>query len=112
VSQCRIDLRPGGEFFTMMRSPEGQEFPNNGCFLEVVPQQRLIFTDALTAGYRPAAATFMTAVLTLTPEGSGTRYVAMALHHDADTVKKHEAMGFHGGWATAADQMVALIKSL
>lgn len=112
VSESRIDLRPGGEFFTMMRSPEGQEFPNHGCCLEVVPKQRLIFTDALTAGYRPSASPFMTAVVTMQSEGSGTRYVWMALHRDAETVRKHEEMGFHNGWATAADQMVALIKTL
>ncbi len=53
----------------------------------------------------------MPTVLTLRPEGSGTRYVAMALHHHADSVKKHAAIGFDGGWATASDQMVEMIKS-
>lgn len=33
---CEIDLRPGGIFRTVMRSPEGQEFPNVGCYLEVI----------------------------------------------------------------------------
>ena len=28
VSECGIDLRPGGIFRTVMRSPEGREFPN------------------------------------------------------------------------------------
>jgi uncharacterized protein YndB with AHSA1/START domain len=38
IIDCEIDLRPGGIFRTVMRSPEGQEFPNVGCFLEIVPK--------------------------------------------------------------------------
>ena len=54
VTKCEIDLRPGGIFSSTMRSPEGQEFPNLGCYLEVVPMQRLVFTDTLLPGYRPS----------------------------------------------------------
>src|SRR3989441_7332368 len=50
---CEIDLRPGGIFRTVMRSPEGQEFPNVGCYLEVVKDEKLVWTDALEPGYRP-----------------------------------------------------------
>lgn len=112
TTQCEIDLRPGGRFFTMMRSPEGQEFPNIGCYLEVVPNQRLIWTDALLPGYRPAEKPFFTAVLTLEPKGAGTRYVAMALHRDAEGKKQHEEMGFHTGWGKALDQLVAHAKTM
>src|SRR5216683_4903223 len=31
---CEIDLRPGGIFQTVMRSPEGENFPTAGCYLE------------------------------------------------------------------------------
>jgi DNA-binding transcriptional ArsR family regulator len=51
---CEIDLRPGGIFRTVMRSPEGQDFPNLGCYLEVVPHQKLVWTDVLEAHFRPA----------------------------------------------------------
>src|SRR5262245_26883143 len=44
---CEIDLRPGGIFRTVMRSPEGKNFPNVGCYLEVVPNQKLVWTGAL-----------------------------------------------------------------
>jgi uncharacterized protein YndB with AHSA1/START domain len=54
----------------------------------------------------------MTGVLTIEPHGSGTRYVAMALHHDQAARKKHEEMGFHDGWATALNQMIEHIKPL
>ena len=112
VSRAEIDLRPGGAFNTTMRSPEGEEFPNLGCFLEVIPGERLVFTDAMTAGYRPGPKPFMTGVLELTAEGTGTRYRAMAIHRDPETRAEHEKMGFHQGWGTALDQLVAYAKSL
>jgi len=105
-----IDLRPGGIFRSVMRSPEGQEFPNIGCYLEVVPNERLIWTDALLPGSRPSAEPFFTAVLTFEPSGKGTRYVATAIHRDEAGRKKHEEMGFHQGWGTVVDQLVEYVK--
>jgi uncharacterized protein YndB with AHSA1/START domain len=117
---CEIDLRPGGIFRTTMRSPEGQEFPSAGCYLEVVPNEKLVWTSALGPGYRPAtkgAATgcdelLFTAIITLESEGSGTRYRAVAIHGDEATTRKHAEMGFYEGWGAALDQLVALAKTL
>ena len=112
VAECEIDLCPGGMFKTVMRSPEGGLFPNIGCYLEVVPNERLVWTDALLPGYRPAEKPFITAILTLQSEGSGTRYTATALHRDAAERQRHEEMGFYGGWSTALDQLVAHVKAM
>jgi len=114
---CEIDLRPGGVFRTMMRSPEGEEFPEIGCYLEVVPNRRLTWTNALAPGFRPAAilagqaecaAIVMTATIGLTPVGTGTRYHVHVQHRDEAGRKQHEDMGFHDGWGKALDQLVAL----
>jgi uncharacterized protein YndB with AHSA1/START domain len=112
TTDCEIDLRPGGIFRTTMRSPEGQEFPNVGCYLEVIPNQRLVWTDALLPGYRPSQEPFMTAIIALEPHGAGTRYTATALHRDEAARKKHEEMGFHQGWSTALDQLVAHARKM
>jgi uncharacterized protein YndB with AHSA1/START domain len=112
VADCEIDLRPGGIFRTTMRSPEGAEFPNSGCYLEVVPNERLVFTDALGAGYRPSGKGFMTAIITLESVGSGTRYTATVLHADEEARKRHEDMGFRDGWGKALDQLVAHVKTM
>jgi uncharacterized protein YndB with AHSA1/START domain len=111
VTDVKMDLRPGGIFSTIMRSPDGQEFPNNGCYLEVVPNQRLIFTDTLLPGFRPSPKPFFTAALLLAPNGSGTRYTAIAIHGNEETRKQHEEMGFHDGWGTVVTQMVEFIKA-
>lgn len=111
TKNCEIDLRPGGAFRTVMVSPEGQEFPNSGCYLEIVPQRRLVWTDALEAGFRPTQQPAhlgfrFTAAILLEPEGKGTRYKAIAMHADADARQKHDAMGFRDGWGTVLDQLV------
>jgi len=110
ITACEIDLRPGGIFSSTMRSPEGQEFHNVGCYLDVVPNERMIFTDTLLPGYRPSPKPFFTAALLLERNGSGTRYTAIALHGEEAARKRHEEMGFYDGWGTVVTQMVAYIK--
>lgn len=110
ITECEIDLQRGGIFRAVMRSPEGQEFPNTFCFLDIVQNERLVWTDALLPGYRPSGKPFFTAVLDLETSGSGTRYVATAIHRDAEGRKQHEEMGFHDGWGTVVNQLVEYIK--
>jgi uncharacterized protein YndB with AHSA1/START domain len=113
VSDCELDLRPSGIFRTTMRSPEGQEFPNVGCYLEVVPNRKLVFTDALLPGFRPAAKSFMTGVVLFEPLGDGgTKYTAYALHNSEAARIEHEQMGFADGWGKAWEQLVELVKGL
>ncbi len=112
---CEIDLRPGGVFRTVMRSPEGQDFPNLGCYLEIVPLQKLVWTDALEAGYRPSRedpkpSFRFTASVLLEPHGNGTKYTAIAMHQNQESRDKHEAMGFQSGWGKALDQLVEHVK--
>jgi uncharacterized protein YndB with AHSA1/START domain len=118
--ECEIDLRPGGIFRTVMRSPEGQDHPNLGCYLEIVPNEKLVWTNILLPGYRPAVVaagcpgeTFgFVAVISLQPHGAGTRYTALVLHADEDGRRRHEQMGFQDGWGKAFDQLVALAKTM
>lgn len=113
VSDARIDLRPGGEFFTVMNGPNGERMDNAGVFLEVVDGERLVFTDALGPGWQPVGKPFMVAEVTLQDTGDGrTRYRARAMHWNAETRAEHERMGFHAGWNAAADQLQALARTL
>jgi uncharacterized protein YndB with AHSA1/START domain len=118
---CEIDLRPGGIFRTVMRSPEGQEFSNAGCYLEIVPNEKLVCTSALGPGYRPAIRVdatgsceelYFTAIILMERQGDRTKYTAIAMHGDEKTSKKHEQMGFYQGWETALNQLVAVAKTL
>ena len=122
TTDAEIDLRPGGIFRTVMRSPEGQEFTNPGCFLEVTEKERLVFTNTLQPGFRPAgpppAGTaecnhlLFTAIVTLTPHEGGTKYTAVAMHAEPAGRDAHDAMGFQEGWGAALDQLVEVAKGL
>lgn len=110
--ECEIDLRPGGIFRTVMRSPEGQDMNNIGCCLEVVEKRKLVFTDALLPGFRPRDDGFFTGLVLIDPIKIGTKYTAIAVHKDEASRKTHEEMGFHSGWGTALDQLVAHAKTM
>ena len=110
--EVSLDLRPGGASRFVMRSPEGQDFPNEGVYLEVVPERRLVFTGGYTAGWRPAEKPFFTAVVDLAVEAGGTRYTATARHWTAEARDEHARMGFHEGWGQCADQLEALARTL
>ena len=112
IKECVIDLRPGGIFSSTMLSPEGEEFPNSGCFLEVMPKERLVWTDALQPGYRPSENPFFTAVVTFEPRGSGTFYRAVAVHKDEAGRQQHEEMGFYDGWGQVLEQLVEYAKTI
>lgn len=113
VVGCTVDPRPGGAFHTVMQGPEGDPMDGGaGCFLEVVPDRRLVWTDALGPDFRPRTEPFMTGVLTLDPlEDGRTRYRALVRHATPEARTQHASMGFEQGWGTALDQLVALWKA-
>jgi uncharacterized protein YndB with AHSA1/START domain len=42
---CEMDLRVGGKYLNCMRSPEGREYWSTGVYREIVPMERIVFTD-------------------------------------------------------------------
>ena len=120
TAECQLDPRPGGIFRTVMRSPEGQDHPHVGCFLEVVKNEKIVWTNALGPGYRPAAAGAtvgdcdmpLTAILTLEERAGKTHYAVRVLHRDEAGRKAHEEMGFNLGWNQCLDQLIELVGQL
>ena len=121
ITECELDLRPGGIFRIRMVGPDNFDTGHGvpGCVLEVVDGNKLSWTSALGPGYRPnemgeGCESFpFTAIVTLTDAGNGrTNYKAVALHKNAADRERHEQMGFQDGWGTCADQLGELAKSL
>jgi uncharacterized protein YndB with AHSA1/START domain len=112
VTKCELDVRVGGACNTTF-DVDGNEMENNGVYLDVIPNEKLVFTDTYSAGWKPAAEPFMTAILTFEDIGGGrTRYTAVARHRNADTAKAHQDMGFYDGWGTVATQLEEYAQGL
>jgi uncharacterized protein YndB with AHSA1/START domain len=107
-----IDVRPGGSAYFVMRGPDGKDLPNHGVYLEVVPNERLVSTDAYVKAWEPSEKPFMTLILTFEDEGGKTRYTARVRHWTVADREAHEKMGFHEGWGLCADQLEALVEKL
>jgi len=112
VTYCHLDVRPGGACNTTFEV-DGNLMENNGVYLEVIPNEKLVFTDAYTADWKPAPEPFMTAILTFEDLGNGrTRYTATARHRNAGTAQAHRDMGFYDGWGTVATQLEEYVQGL
>ncbi len=109
---AELDVRPGGACLIVMSTPDGSEMPNRGVYLEVVPNERLVFTDAYTEAWQPSAQPFMTVILTFENENGNTRYTVRVLHWSVAGRERHEQMGFHKGWRQCADQLAALVEEV
>lgn len=112
-----VNLYPGGSNVVTMESPEGDQYPNAGCYLIVEPNRLLVFTSVMGEGFRPVSPTNGAEDLPFTgrieispaPNG-GTHYRAIAIHADAEGARRHAEMGFQDGWGAALDQLVALMS--
>ena len=114
-----FDLRPGGAFGTVMHGPDGERMDEgDGCFLEVVPGERIVFTSALGPGWQPRIGSGkgcdmpMTAIITMSDDAGGTLYAGRVLHASAEDRRKHEEMGFEPGWGAAIAQLEEVARRL
>lgn len=112
VVACELDVRPGGKCNTTFEV-DGNLMPNNGVYLEVIPGEKLVFTDTYTEGWKPSPEPFMTAIVTFEDAGeSKTTYTAIARHRNPESAKQHADMGFYDGWGTVATQLEEYAQGL
>ncbi len=85
--------------------------PQDGVYLEVIPERLIVFTDAFTSGWNPAGP-FMVGSFEFEPRDGKTLYRGRARHWTAEAKEQHEAMGFHQGWGQVAEQWEAVARRL
>lgn len=110
--RATLDVRPGGASEVVMADENGNEYLNPGQYLEVVPNRKLVFTDAYVGDWVPSAKPFFTCTLTFEDENGKTRYTAIARHWTNEDKEAHEKMGFHEGWGLCTTQLEEVARQL
>lgn len=110
-----LEWKSGGRFAITMHGPDGEVHAGDGMLLEVVPRQRIVFTNMLGKAWTPQDAQPLGIVgkFEFSDAGNGkTAYRASALHWNEADAKKHADMGFAEGWGICADQLEEVAKRL
>jgi uncharacterized protein YndB with AHSA1/START domain len=107
-----MDLQPGGAFSTQISENGGDFAPHiSGCFLAIDDLRRIVFTNSLVGGWRPAEEPFITAIITLEDHPEGTSYMAHVMHKSNADRNTHEELGFYDGWGTVIAQLAKLVEA-
>lgn len=109
---CRIDLRPGGVFHYCMRSPEGRDYWGMGVYREIVPPERLVYTDSFSdaegkpvppAHYGMSASHPAETLVTATFAGHGDRTTLTVMHSIPESSEVYEEC--RQGWTEMLERL-------
>lgn len=121
---CRMDVRAGGAYRIVMRSPDNVDYPMKGIFTEVVKNERLVYTCDLSEHpdawhdmidpNRPkgAARPAMNIVTTVTfQEKDGQTLLTVCMDFEsAKTRDQHVKLGMNDGWSQSFERLEKLIS--
>ncbi len=83
------------------------------AFLQVVENERIVWTSALQGGWRPNKDDMpFSAIITLEDHPEGMKYTATALHQNDEDRWKHADMGYVDGWGMCIEQLGKLAEQL
>jgi uncharacterized protein YndB with AHSA1/START domain len=101
--RCEVDLRTGGVFYLVMRMPDGLELPMDARFVEVKPQERIVFTATIHGGVE------VHTTVTFADAGQGkTRLdVHQTYSHESDATR-----GAPQGWKATLDQLAEVLRGM
>jgi uncharacterized protein YndB with AHSA1/START domain len=105
---CEIDVRVGGAIRIHMRSPDGNIYPMKGKFREIVPPERLVFTNIAVDA---AGHTIIEGLTTVTFAEKGGK-TTMTLHTRGRAVVDYAVgylKGMEAGWTGSIDKLETLL---
>ena len=118
-----MDVRPGGAFRWVMRSPEGTDYPLSGTYKEIVQPERLVYTHNLNEHpqawhqkinmlrHAPKDSRVPDALVTVTfvETRDKTRLTITTLFDSAETAEAFREMGMEQGWGMSLDRLARVV---
>lgn len=105
---CRVDARPGGGMFIVMRAPDGGEHPMKGLFHQVLENERLAFTDTALDKDGNVLLEGMT-IATFEDHGQGTVLTVWSSAVGMEGMAPEMLAGMHDGWSQSLDRLDDLL---
>lgn len=115
----KIDLRVGGVYHWCMRSPDGQEFWSTGTYREIVPIERIVYTDSFAdaEGNKVPASHYgmsgdwpLELPVTVTFEEQEGKTKLTLKHSGIDGLNATDRGNMQQGWNESFDKLAELLK--
>jgi uncharacterized protein YndB with AHSA1/START domain len=108
VTQCDVDLRPGGSWRHVMKTPKGETVGFHGVYREITPPDRLVFTEI----YDPFPDGDSLVTTVLTEEHGKTRFTITAEYPSRDVRDTVLKTGMEKGAALSYDRLEEVAAEL
>lgn len=95
LTLCEVDLRPGGQWRRVMSMPDGSQHPFHGVFREIVPNERLVYTECYEMP-NIGSPEWLTTVLFEEVDGL-TKLTHLILHNSREVRDGHLQAGMETG---------------
>ncbi|MBS1911348.1 MAG: SRPBCC family protein [Bacteroidetes bacterium] len=107
---CEMDARPGGTYRLVTRGPDGNEYPFTGVYREVVPSERLVYTQRFDV--EPYSRDEALITVTFQEHEGRTTMRSSILHATPEACAAHIGSGMEAGAAEAYNQLEELLASM
>ena len=114
---CTMDFREGGKYLYSMRSPEGRDYWSTGVYLEIVPLERIVYSDSFSdaegnvvpATYYDMGTDFpLETIVTVTFEDQAGKTKMTLIHAGMPAGQMKEMTG--AGWNESFDKLAESLK--
>jgi uncharacterized protein YndB with AHSA1/START domain len=103
---CQIDLRVGGAYRYVWRHADGREMGMGGVYREIVPQERLVYTELFDEAWYPGESLITTTLAEKEGRTTLTTTMLYASREARDAVLKS---GMERGVAASYDRLAELL---
>jgi uncharacterized protein YndB with AHSA1/START domain len=108
VPVCEVDLRPGGSWRYVNRTPRGEDVEFYGVYREITPPERVVFTEI----YAPYPDNESVVTVTLAEERGRTRFTLTAQYPSVEVRDAVMQSGMEKGAAISYDRLEEVASEL